>query len=302
MSPVPRIVLVGENRPAERLLKALAQRGLLAGLHTDVARQPQLVSLAERSGVPVAEAGPLRYHAETLIAADWLFSVNSATLLSDAVINAVGGRALNLHNGPLPAYAGRHVTQWGIRNGETSFAATIHFMELGVDTGDVVAEAPFEIRADDTGLSVFNRSFKVGVDAMVGLLDAIVEGCALPRRRQDLNKRVLYRHSEALDGRIDWRWTRRKIVDFIRAGNYQPFRSPSFTATIALSDGPVEVFRAIPAAGAGAPGAIREITADGAIVGCADGAVSLTDARRNGERLDAAGWLAVTEATGNRLP
>ena len=92
MSPVPRIRPGRRKSTTEQLLKALAQRGLLAGLHTDVARQPQLVSLAERSGVPVAEAGPLRYHAETLIAADWLFSVNSATLLSDAVINAVGGR------------------------------------------------------------------------------------------------------------------------------------------------------------------------------------------------------------------
>jgi len=274
------------------------QRGCLAGIHTAPARQPQLLRVAQQANVSVADAAPLRKAATAHIPGDWLVSINSAVILSPETISAYPGGVINLHNGPLPEYAGRHVTQWGIRNGEKVFAATVHYVEADVDAGDIIAAEPFEIRPEDTGLSVFNKSFKVGTKLILTVIDDILVGRKLPRNPQDLSKRKLFRHSDALDGRINWKWNPRQIVDFIRAGNYLPLRSPSHTATIDLSRGRVEVFRAVAEEVSASRqhhsyGTIVDVAASGPLVTCCGGAVRLTDARCEGRVLDRDKWIAI---------
>lgn len=161
--------------------------------------------------------------------ADCLLSVNNDTLLSDSMLSRFE-TCLNLHNGRLPEYAGRHVHQWAIRNGETESEATIHYMTAGVDAGDIVATRTFPIRPTDTGLSLFKASFAVGTELMIEAARKLMAGETLPRRPQVGTRRV-YRHKDALNGEIDTSMTAQQIVDFVRAGTYFPMRSPSYTPT-----------------------------------------------------------------------
>src|SRR5687767_14002523 len=43
--------------------------------------------------------------------------------------------AVNVHNGLLPEYRGRHVQQWALVNGEQETGLTLHYMDEGFDTG-----------------------------------------------------------------------------------------------------------------------------------------------------------------------
>lgn len=85
---------------------------------------------------------------------------------------------LNVHGGALPAYRGLPVAcvAWAILQGETEFAATLHRVDAGVDTGPVIAERRFPIAPDD----VFEDVMAELVEACHGLftdhLDDAVAG------------------------------------------------------------------------------------------------------------------------------
>jgi methionyl-tRNA formyltransferase len=75
---------------------------------------------------------------------------------------------LNPHPGLLPAYRGVDVIPWAIYNGDP-LGVTVHFVDPGVDTGDIVAQRRFEVKpGDSTG------SLKRKADAMLGQLMAEV--------------------------------------------------------------------------------------------------------------------------------
>jgi methionyl-tRNA formyltransferase len=284
-----RIALAGEDRPAQRVAAALSEAGHLAAWFTAQYDQPRVASLAGKAGADLHPDTGLSDGTALKTTYDWLLTVNCARLVPAEVLDAYKGQALNLHNGPLPAYAGRHVTQWGIRNGESRFASTIHYLEPGIDTGDVVVETWYDIGPTETGLSLFDRSFRLGTELMLQVVETLAAGGPLPRRKQDLTLRHLYRHKDALDGRIDWRWSPRQVVDFIRAGNYAPLSSPTYTAHLAHADGSILVLRAEPIDAKGKPGEVLSAESEGLTVACGGGAVRLTQLKRDGKACTAPG-------------
>lgn len=300
MSGVKRFLLVGDDYAASRLGGVILDsgEGEIAAVFTDTAHDGLLADFARRNGVEVHPSSSLREIAigERLDAlrANWLINVLSGVILPARVLDRFPRRALNLHTGPLPEYAGIHVHQWGIRNGETTFAVTVHHMEAGVDTGPIVAARSFAITPTDTGLSLFRKVVREGSGLFAEILEDILAGRELPAAPQDLGKRRYYRHRDALDGRVDWRWNARQVVDFVRAGNYWPFASPTYTAFLEPAVGePVELLRAREAGPAGrGPGEVIALGDEGPRVACGEGSVVLTEAVRGKARLGPADWRA----------
>src|SRR5918996_720288 len=146
-------------------------------------------------------------------------------------------------------------------------------MDDGIDTGPVVAKEMFEIMPSDTGLTLFTKTQHVAIRLLNELLHDIMAGRDLRPVAQDLSRLRVYRHAEALDGSIDWDWSARQIVDFVRAGNYRPFVSPTYTAYVEDAEGArIEVLRAKagPPAHA-ASGTVVELGGDGPRVACGAG-------------------------------
>jgi methionyl-tRNA formyltransferase len=64
---------------------------------------------------------------------------------------------VNGHPSLLPLYRGPFPVAWAVRNGETEIGLTFHLMDAEFDTGNVLAQAPIEITADDTMETLFGR-------------------------------------------------------------------------------------------------------------------------------------------------
>jgi methionyl-tRNA formyltransferase len=288
-------LVVGDGFPAEKVVAAVSseRRARLAG----VAHTSKRLNLPNASCADVVEtiflnepAGPAWVRR---IGADWLLCINSVVILSPALIELFEGRALNCHPGPLPEYAGLHTHQWAIRNGAVEFGATVHRMEARVDAGPIVASRRFPIRDDDTGLSLFRRTLTEAADLLIALVPRIAAGEPLPSVPQDLSRRRLYRHREALDGQIDWLLPARAIINFVRASNYEPFRSPTAPAQIETASGAlVEVLKVEPAGRTDkTAGSLTVLHKQGPIFACGDKqALQITRARDEGGLLDFAGW------------
>jgi methionyl-tRNA formyltransferase len=91
-------------------------------------------------------------------------SIQYQWILSAAVLEAVQGRAFNIHNARLPEYRGHNSLSHEILNGETKHTVTIHWMATNVDRGYRCLEQSISIRAEDTAKSLHSRSVQLAAE------------------------------------------------------------------------------------------------------------------------------------------
>lgn len=78
-------------------------------------------------------------------------------LLSKDFISAYAGRILNIHPSLLPSFPGLHAQQQAFEYGVKITGCTVHYVDEGLDTGSVIAQAAVEVLADDTEESLSAR-------------------------------------------------------------------------------------------------------------------------------------------------
>jgi phosphoribosylglycinamide formyltransferase-1 len=59
-------------------------------------------------------------------------------------------RIVNTHSAPLPEFPGAHPIEDVLAAGAKETAATVHYVDEGVDTGPVIVAEPVPVREDDT--------------------------------------------------------------------------------------------------------------------------------------------------------
>jgi UDP-4-amino-4-deoxy-L-arabinose formyltransferase/UDP-glucuronic acid dehydrogenase (UDP-4-keto-hexauronic acid decarboxylating) len=255
-----------------------------------------LTEFAQGHGIAVLDESRFSNEAAGLArhSGAWLISVNSTVIIPPKILKLFEGRSLNFHPGLLPEYAGLHTHQWAIRNGEREFGVTVHRMERRIDAGAIVGELRFPIEPNDTGLTLFRRCLAAGAELFPRVVAQVVRGEPFIDSAQDLTRRRVYRHRDALDGRIDWNQSAQSVIDFIRAGNYEPFTSPTYVAHLdKVADCTVEVFRATreTTSAAAPPGTVIDISAAGPLIVCGDGAaIRIFKARSTRQTMTLAHW------------
>ena len=70
---------------------------------------------------------------------DFIVSYGYRYILSKRLCDEYYGRAVNLHIAMLPYNRGAHPLYWALRDG-TPVGVTIHYIDAGVDTGDIIAQ------------------------------------------------------------------------------------------------------------------------------------------------------------------
>ncbi|MHC4295127.1 MAG: formyl transferase [Planctomycetota bacterium] len=93
-----------------------------------------------------------------------LIVVGGARILTERIISIPKTGTLNAHPGLLPAYRGEDTMRWAILNGDP-IGVTVHFIDRGVDTGEIVLQERIEIAADDS-----IESLSAKADGLAGTL------------------------------------------------------------------------------------------------------------------------------------
>ena len=78
-------------------------------------------------------------------------------LLTPAFLQRFPGRVVNVHPAPLPEFPGAHPLEDLLAAGAPNAAATVHFVDEGVDTGEVIASEPVAVLPGDTVESLRER-------------------------------------------------------------------------------------------------------------------------------------------------
>ena len=70
-------------------------------------------------------------------------------------------KCYNFHPGILPEYKGSGIFSWVLINGESKFGITLHTIDKGVDTGDIIEIREFLISKQDTAFSLYKKNEKM---------------------------------------------------------------------------------------------------------------------------------------------
>lgn len=84
---------------------------------------------------------------------------------------------VNLHGGLSPDYRGADCTFWALHNGEPDkVGCTIHFINAGIDTGQLIAYVCPAVRAGDDELPLFWRAVWESAEVYAQLMDRLDAG------------------------------------------------------------------------------------------------------------------------------
>ncbi len=150
------------------------------------------------------------------LAPDFLFSFYYRKMLGAEMLGIPKRGALNMHGSLLPKYRGRVPTNWAVINGETETGASLHYMEVKPDAGNLVAQTSVPILGDDTAHEVFQKVVVAAEVTLVRALPQLIAGTA-PSVPLDLKAGSYFSGRKPEDGRIDWTKSARDVYNLIRA-------------------------------------------------------------------------------------
>ncbi|WP_227998460.1 methionyl-tRNA formyltransferase [Nocardia australiensis] len=123
---------------------------------------------------------------------------------------------LNLHDSLLPKFTGFSPVLWALISGESETGLTIHRMDEGLDTGDILVQRSLPIAATDTGTELVLRGMELIPGALHEALAALESGTAQWRPQHKSERTYFHKRSER-DSRIDWTWPAVDLERFVRA-------------------------------------------------------------------------------------
>ena len=101
------------------------------------------------------------------LAPDLNISVSYDQILRKEIRQSAPKGFINVHAGKLPLYRGRNPINWAIINNETEIGLTVHFVDNGIDTGDIIAQQALPLaweddyqsvlEWDDSSLNIYNK-------------------------------------------------------------------------------------------------------------------------------------------------
>lgn len=125
---------------------------------------------------------------------------------------------INVHGSLLPKYRGAAPIQWAVLNGDKTTGVTTMYMDVGMDTGDMILKQEVEIGENETTGELWDRLSKIGGELLVKTLKQIEEGTA-PREKQGEDFSVAPMLSKDM-AKIDWEnKTAREIKNLVRGLN-----------------------------------------------------------------------------------
>jgi phosphoribosylglycinamide formyltransferase-1 len=141
-------------------LQALIDAGLPVSAVASNRAGARALERAEAAGIPSAAFELDDYESREqrdAAMADWLVERGVTLVVCAGYMHLLRpaflerfDRVVNTHSAPLPEFPGAHPIEDVLASGVKQTAATVHYVDEGVDTGRVIVAEPVPVRDDDT--------------------------------------------------------------------------------------------------------------------------------------------------------
>jgi len=153
---------------------------------------------------------------------DYVFLAWWPFIIPENVINLPKGGMVNFHPSLLPYNRGKNYNFWTIVD-ESPFGVSMHFVDSGIDTGDIVFQREVQKTWEDTGGSLYVKAKKAIFDLFKDrYLDIVSDNFV--RKPQNLEEGS-FRYGNELNGAseisIDESYTARNLLNLLRARTFE---------------------------------------------------------------------------------
>lgn len=149
---------------------------------------------------------------------DLFVSMSFNQIFKTEIINLPKYKSINCHAGKLPFYRGRNILNWALINDEKEFGITVHYIDEGIDTGDIILQRTYPISNNDNYDTLLKRAY---IDCANILYDAIVmfkKGFVKGKKQIEISPIGFYCSQRKIgDEILNWNQTSREIFNFVRA-------------------------------------------------------------------------------------
>jgi len=229
-----KIVFMGSPDFALPVLKSLIEHYAVVGVVTQPNRAsgrgrelkpPPVKTLALELGLSVIQPEKLKQPEamEQLRAwaPDLVVVAAFGQILKKDVLDLPRFGCINVHASLLPRWRGAAPINAAILNGDEETGVTIMQMDVGLDTGAMLAKRSIRLTSTDTAGSVFQTLSTLGADLLIETLPRWVAGEITPEKQDD----SLATYAPMLkkeDGRLDFARDVNELERLIRAFNPWP--------------------------------------------------------------------------------
>ena len=243
---------------------------------------PPVKVYAEEKGLPVYQPRTLRDEAFAdllrQIDPEVIVVVAFGKILPANVLDYPKYGCVNVHGSLLPAYRGAAPMQRAIIDGCAETGITTMFMDVGLDTGDMLLKKSVAIDLHDTFETVHDKLGECGAELLLRTLALLEKGEILPEKQDDALATYAAK-IEKEDCLLDFSRTAKEVHDRIRGLSPIPL---SFTHT---PDGRLlKILSSEPTEGKGRPGEVISLENGRITVACGEGAVALLSVLPEGKK------------------
>jgi methionyl-tRNA formyltransferase len=165
------------------------------------------VVTARQCGIPAFEPSspnlPEFVHAMCALEPDLFVAVGYLNVLRESILTVPRLLSVNFHASLLPAYRGKHPIFWALRNGERWSGMSVHVMDRGLDTGDILYQVKVRTRRDDTVAALYDRIIERSMWLAGRLVEDAAQGRLSPGPQPE-ESASYYSSVSAEDFRLDW--------------------------------------------------------------------------------------------------
>lgn len=149
---------------------------------------------------------------------DLFVSMSFNQIFKRDIINLTKYKIINCHAGKLPFYRGRNILNWALINDESEFGVTVHYVDEGIDTGDIILQDLHAIDDSDDYATLLDRSYQACSSILYKAVCMFKSGRVIGKSQKEIHPVGFYCTQRGVgDERIDWRDSSRNIFNFIRS-------------------------------------------------------------------------------------
>ena len=149
---------------------------------------PPIKELALKYSLPVFQPQKMReeetINSLKLLKPDLIVVVAYGKILPKEILEIPPFGCINVHASLLPKYRGAGPIQWSVINGEEESGVTTMYMDVGLDTGDMIIHNSLKIGENETAGELHDRISLLGAETLVKTIK-LIENNEITRTKQD---------------------------------------------------------------------------------------------------------------------
>jgi len=182
----------------------------------------RIVKIAKEHSIPIEQSKNInsaeylnrisKYNAEIFV------SMSFDQIFKAETYNIPVFKTINCHAGKLPYYRGRNILNWALINDEKEFGITVHYVDEGIDTGDIILQDIYPITDEDDYGTLLNRAYDGCADILYRAIKKIQDNSVTRVKQKDISPVGMYCGKRDVgDEILNWNQTSREVFNFVRA-------------------------------------------------------------------------------------